>query len=417
MFQYFRSLITNIYSKGFFHLLSANYLIGFIGFASQLLLVKFLTPTEMQYIKLIQSYLAVFIIFAGFGFNTAILKICSEQIEITVKQKILFKNLIYTVFSIIVTTIIYILFIYYTIKHDNYLPYFYIYFLIVPANTIISLLITYFQALKNIKLIANIQSLIKVFTVFFIIFSTYYWKFNGFIFATVLSAWISLFAIFFNIKNNIIVDWSYKLERRNIIYAFWSLLANLVGALATNLDIFILDKFVVDRENFGYYSIATIFLMGLNYITFTIQSITTPYFSEKSNNRDEFFRVFYKYLKLSVIVAISTGTMAFILIPYFIYYLYGANYYPVSYYFRIIVFKYVFWSCYSLIGVAILSIGKMKFNFYMVIITLLISLILMSYFGKLYGITGVAYSQSISYLINLVILYTFGIRFINKVLR
>jgi len=417
MFQYFRSLITNIYSKGFFHLLSANYLIGFIGFASQLLVVKFLTPTEMGYIKLIQSYLAVFIIFAGFGFNTAILKICSEQIEITVKQKILFKNLIYTVFSIIVTTIIYILFIYYTIKHDNYLPYFYIYFLIVPANTIISLLITYFQALKNIKLIANIQSLIKVFTVFFIIFSTYYWKFNGFIFATVLSAWISLFAIFFNIKNNIIVDWSYKLERRNIIYAFWSLLANLVGALATNLDIFILDKFVVDRENFGYYSIATIFLMGLNYITFTIQSITTPYFSEKSNNRDEFFRVFYKYLKLSVIVAISTGTMAFILIPYFIYYLYGANYYPVSYYFRIIVFKYVFWSCYSLIGVAILSIGKMKFNFYMVIITLLISLILMSYFGKLYGITGVAYSQSISYLINLVILYTFGIRFINKVLR
>ena len=113
MFQYFRSLITNIYSKGFFHLLSANYLIGFIGFASQLLVVKFLTPTEMGYIKLIQSYLAVFIIFAGFGFNTAILKICSEQIEITVKQKILFKNLIYTVFSIIVTTIIYILFIYF----------------------------------------------------------------------------------------------------------------------------------------------------------------------------------------------------------------------------------------------------------------------------------------------------------------
>lgn len=71
-------LLRDILNKGFFHLLSANFIIGFLGFGSQLLVAKFLTPVELGQIRTMQSFIGVATILAGFGFNTAVLKLCSE---------------------------------------------------------------------------------------------------------------------------------------------------------------------------------------------------------------------------------------------------------------------------------------------------------------------------------------------------
>ena len=75
----FLVLIKDINKKGFFHLLSAKFLLRFFGFGSQLLVIKFLSATEMGQIKTMQSFISVATLLAGFGFNTAVLKICSEK--------------------------------------------------------------------------------------------------------------------------------------------------------------------------------------------------------------------------------------------------------------------------------------------------------------------------------------------------
>lgn len=72
-------IIGNIREKGFSHHLSANVIIVFLAFGSQLLVAKFLTPSELGQIKAIQSFIGVCPILAGFGFNTAVLKLCSEK--------------------------------------------------------------------------------------------------------------------------------------------------------------------------------------------------------------------------------------------------------------------------------------------------------------------------------------------------
>ena len=92
-----RRLLANVAYKGFFHLLSANFIIGFLGFGSQLLVAKFLTPTELGEVRIIQSYVAVAAIIAGFGFNTAVLKLCSESRSLEEKSYIFARNIYYTI--------------------------------------------------------------------------------------------------------------------------------------------------------------------------------------------------------------------------------------------------------------------------------------------------------------------------------
>lgn len=405
-----KSLVKNANSKGFFHLLTANYFIGFLGLAAQLIVVKFLSPVEMGQIKTLQSFIAVISIFAGFGFNTAVLKICSEQMELAKKRAIFSKNLLLTIVSItLVLTFVYLLASLELFSQDSAInEWLVVYLLIVPASVLTGLFMTYLQALKQIKLMATVQSVIRLFGVGAIIIFTYLYGFDGFVWTTVLIGYIGLVGIWFFIRKEIKLDKSYPLEKRNYTYATWSVLGNLVGTSAMYLDIFILNSISEDRELFGFYSIATIFLLGLNYVTSTIQSIATPYFSEKSNDKEEFLRVLDKYFKLTLLVTVTIAFLAFFTVPLLITFVYGESYEVVGDIFKILVFKYIFWSSLALTAVAVLGIGGMKFNFMTSLFTSIIAFGITYYLGINYGVMGVAYGQVLSYFIAMIFVLVVG---------
>lgn len=409
---YFLSVnfLNNLSSKGFFHLLTANYFIGFLGLASQLLVVKFLSPSEMGDIKTLQSLIAVISILAGFGFNTAVLKICSEDISIEIKKAVLIKNLKYTLFSISIILLFVIFFVQLNLFRldENINDWLMVYLLTVPASVLVGLFMTYLQALKKVKLVATVQSIVRLFGLALIVLSTYLYEFSGFVWSTIIVSYLSLFAILVFIKKDIKSNLEYKSEKRNFEYATWSVAANLVGASANYLDIFILNGLNVDKHILGFYSIATIFLLGLSYVTSTIQSIATPYFSEKSNDKIEFMRVLNKYLKLIVLISIGIGTISFFIVPLFINFVYGDEYILVGNFFQILVFKYIFWSCFALMGVAVLGIGGMKYNFLYVLVTTFIAFIVTFSLGIKYGAIGIAYGQVISYFIAMIIIMIVG---------
>lgn len=411
-----KSLVKNANSKGFFHLLTANYFIGFLGLAAQLMVVKFLSPVEMGQIKTLQSFIAVISIFAGFGFNTAVLKICSEQMDLTKKRAIFSKNILLTIVSItLVLVIVYLLAKFQLFSQDNTInEWLVIYLLIVPASVLTGLFMTYLQALKKIKLMATVQSIIRLFGVGAIILFTYYYGFDGFVWTSIIIGYIGLIGIWFFIKKEIKVDISYPLEKRNYSYAIWSFFGNAVSTSAMYLDIFILNSISEDRELFGFYSIATIFLLGLNYVTSTVQSVATPYFSEKSNNEVEFKRVLFKYLKILVLVSTLAGIGAYFVVPFIVELFYGNEYKNVGEFFQILVFKYMFWSGSALVGVAVLAIGEMKFNFLAVVVTTIMAFFITYYFGINYGVYGVAYGQVLSYFIAMILIVFVGLSVINR---
>jgi len=401
-------LITNAKKKGFFHLLSANFIIGFLGFGAQLLVAKFLTPVELGQIKIMQSFIGVATIIAGFGFNTSVLKLCSEKRPFEERAVIFKKCLYYSIFPIIA-----VLFgIFYLAKTsllspdaaiNRWLP---VFMLGIPAATITALIMTYLQALKKIQLMAITQVIIRVCGFVVLISLTYFYGLVGFIISSILIGYVALLPLFRLVKDDLksnakVAD----ILPQSFYYAKWSVAGNAVSTIGQYMDIFMLNYLIKDREGFGYYSLATIFIIGLNYITSTVQSISTPYFSQKMDDKKEFIRVLKKYTKQLVLLSLGASVLAFIIVPPFIEFFYGETFKPTGVYFRVLLLKYFFWSCYALSGVAILGLGKMNYNFISVLISVPISMVLSYYYITLCGIMGAAVAQVLAYFATLIIVW------------
>lgn len=400
------ALLKNVYGKGFFHLLSANVLMGFFAFGSQLLVAKFLTPLELGQIKTMQAILGVATIAAGFGFNTAVLKLCSESRPSDEKYYIFKKNVLFTLVPTVITICaLYILSNLGVLSPDKavsrLLP---LYMLTVPAAVFASLIMVYLQALKKIVAMAKLQSIIRLFGCVILIAATYLYGIIGFIAASLITGYCAIIPLFRSIKRE-----SYqtggvnRIFSESIHYARWSVAANIINTTAIYMDIFLLNFMIKDRVDFGYYSLATIFILGLNYVTATAQSIAIPYFSEKSSSKEEFLRVLRKYQILMIGVALAASVIVFMAVGPLVAVVYGPEFNSAATYTRILTLKYLFWSSYSLLAAAMLGGGMIKYNFFTGLISLFMSVIFGYVFILHYGLIGAAFSQVATQLFALIL--------------
>lgn len=398
----FTSILRDVTQKGFFHLLSANAITQFMGFGCQLLVIKFLSPTEMGNIKTIQSFTSVGCVLAGFGITTAVLKLCSEERSAEEKAHILRRSTCYA--AVPVTIVLLALFgmaelnLLSPVRDINH--WMVIYMFSIPLSVLSSLFMVYLQALKQIKLMAKMQIVVRGIGVVLLVSITYLYGFQGYIFSTILAGALAVLAILYCVRNDFKSAGKYdNLFPQIMHYAKWSLAANLVNTTSIYIDIFLLNYLVEDRVGLGYYSIATIFFMGLTQITATVQSITTPYFSEKSNNKEEFLRVLKKYQRIMIVGSFFVSASAIVIVPAFLRSVYGESYSLSGDLFRILCIRYFFMSCYALLGVAILGLGKMKYNFYTSIVTIAITIPLGYACIIWWGLFGAAIAQVVSCLL------------------
>lgn len=197
-------LLRDITNKGFFHLLSANFIIGFLGFGSQLLVAKFLTPLELGQIKAMQSFIVVATILAGFGFNTAVLKLCSEKRAMKEREFIFKQNFYYTAVTILfIIAIMFLLAKLGLLSPDRSVnKWLQLYILAIPPMAYTSLIMVYLQALKKIQLIAKIQIFIRLFGFIILVSLTYFYGLIGFILSTIIIGYVSLLPLFNLVRNN-----------------------------------------------------------------------------------------------------------------------------------------------------------------------------------------------------------------------
>lgn len=401
-----RQILRNVAQKGFFHLLSANILIGFLAFGSQLLVVKFLKPEQMGQIKAMQAFVSIAVVFAGFGLNTAVLKLCSEKRPDGEKAFILKKNLAYSVgpvfISLVVLTILSQLHLLSPDEAVNrWMP---LYMFVIPASVVTALLMVYLQALKKIQLMAKAQIFIRTSGFAALVCLTYFAGMRGYVWVTVTVGYLAMAALFATVRGHMSGGSSvHDVQKQSLYYGRWSLAANATAMTGKFLDILLLNYLIGDRVSFGYYGIATIFIAAMEEVTHTVQAISTPYFSEKSHDRPEFMRVFKKYQKLMVTLALAVSAAAIIVVPPFIHLIYGADYALAGQIFRILVLKYLFWSCFALSGVAILGLGKMKYNFLSSFVVLPASFLLSIVCIRAWGFMGAAFAQVGAYFISMLV--------------
>ncbi len=403
-----RYFLRKIERFGSFHLLGTNFFINFLGFGSQLLIAKFISPIDLGRIKTMQSFVAVAVIAAGFGLNTAILKLCSEKRPLDEKKRILKDNLnITAAVSILTVTLIGLLSFLHWLSPDLAINEFMLAFMwIIPPTALTMGLICYLQALKKIKLMAKSQVLIRLFGVAFLVIATYYWKILGFIVATIIIRWVALVPLLWLAR----IKWDFQtkltpLTRLSLGYGKWSMASNGMNALRKYLDLFILNYFLLNRSLLGDYGLAAILILALDQVTLTVQNIATPYFSEKSQDPLAFKQALSKYQRLLIATAFILTGGAVLIGPKFISFIYQDKYPLTGVFFQILTLRYFFGSCQALLGIALITLGRIKDNFIISCIALPVTIGFSIWFIRLWGPFGAAWAQVAGAFISMIIFH------------
>ena len=154
--------------------------------------------------------------------------------------------------------------------------------------------------------------------------------------------------------------------------------------------------------------------MGASQITATAQIITTPFFSANSSDRPWFVSKLIKYqlmmVGLSCLVAVSVYFVVSLLVEH----LYGDEYQLVLDVLPILLIKYVVWSSFAIIGVALLGLGSFKEGTFLAAVVAPIAALVSYYLGVNYGVLGVAWGQVFSACLTLVAVLPLTYYILNK---
>jgi O-antigen/teichoic acid export membrane protein len=388
-------IIRTIYEKGFFHLLTANFLQQFLGFGILVIAARFLDPVELGEIRIIQSYSVVFAVLASFGAGTALLKIASENRSLEERETLLGAALrrvaVTTAASLVLLVILASTGI--ITSSEHLALWLIIYALHIPFAAGTEIFLAYLQALKKIREIARTQMIIKLQAFVFIIFSTVIWGFRGFIFATIAAYIAGQIPLLITTGTGFLKRKTGPLPAGFISLAFFGAMTNVTSLIGKFGDIFILDHFAAQREEIGFYALASLFMFGAIQVTSTIQTISTPYFSERATDiswlRQTVRSTQLKMAGLSIVAAVGLYVVAYLLVEFY----YGPAYRSMMQYIPILLLRYIVWSCFAVVGVALLGMGYMKYNLIVVSITTPVLLVLSYVFLQSMGIPGVAWAQ------------------------
>lgn len=391
------SIFKNVKKKGFFHLLSANFFINFFAFGSQLVVAWILTPTQIGQIKILQTYLAIAVLFANFGFESSVLKLCSEKNSITTKQ-IFYKSA--TLFTLISVFLTYLLVFgignLNIVSIDPFIDSWFLIFLLALIPLAFNTLnFNYLQALKKFTLLSKLQAYTKLFAFSLIIILTYLYNISGFIYAILIGYIVTSIIIMGFNYNDLIVGSNFKnllgKFKNHSYYSKYAFLANLISTFTRYLDIFIINFFILDREAIGMYSFAISVILFLQIISDTIQKISLPHFSEKSSNIAEWLKAYKRYFRLYVYFGLLLLIGINIIISPAIQIAFNNKYDDSLIFIHILTIRWFFYALVQFKSAAVFGLGKIHYNMWGSVVYLIINFSVQYTLLNYYGILGVAF--------------------------
>jgi O-antigen/teichoic acid export membrane protein len=394
-----KNILGNINEKGFFHLLSANLLIQVVAFASQLFVAGILSPDDIGRIKIIQTYVSIFSIVAGMGFNASTLKLCSENRTEQERNSIFQSALFFTILSTISLYIIILIVNLFGIFSSDKLIQWLIPLGLFPiiTNSVFMVFVSYFQAVKKIKLLSNLTISNKLISIAAIVLLTWWVGIKGYYVAYNLSFILMLVVCFRYYKSvsDISVLSSKNLSQFSVHwnYAKTSMTAYLLSEISAYVDILLISFLIHDMRQIGYYSFALTITVVLKIIPATVQQITIPYFSSLAKQKDEFMVAFRRYNKLLYSIIFVTLGVVLLIVPVMLHFIFSGKYDPSLQYFPFLAIGWSLRLLSQLQNGAIFGLGKIQYNVYTSLITLVFNVVILSLSIYFFGLPGAAYAS------------------------
>ena len=396
--RHIQTRLQKIRQKGFFHLLSANILIQIVAFTSQLIVAGILMPEDIGRIKIIQTYLSIFSIIAGMGFNVSTLKLCSENRTKEERDTLFRAGLFFTIIS---TTCLYLLILllnYFHIFTRDTLIQWLIPLGLFPiiSSSLFSVITSYFQAANEFKTLSALTVSNKVISILGILILTCFWGIKGYYVAYNLGLILMLLVCFKVIriehtKASLSDKFSYFSSHWK--YAKSSLWANLLSEMSAYVDIVLIGFFITNMHQIGFYSFALTITILFRLFPSTVQQITSPLFSSISNQQEQFQIAFKRYNKILYLVVILTFLAAWLTIPLIVHFVFNGKYDESMHYFPFLALGWSLRQLVQLQSAAIFGLGKIHYNALVSFIVLLFNIIIISISLHFYGLMGAAYAS------------------------
>lgn len=410
-----KSLSEILWRKGFVHLLSANIITLIFGFASQLFIAWILPAEDIGRIRIMQTWLGVFTVIAGLGFNVSVLKLCSEKRnpgEITFLYR---KAIRYTLLAVLVS---YLLIVAVSLLHllspDPLVnKYMIIFGISLVPMTISGVYLSYLQAKQMIQLYSRIQIITKLFSIVVIIILTWLFKMEGFIIAFLVGFFLTNIFLerLIRIKINkgiqpVESDSPFKLHWK---YAQFSLGAAITDTLGIGIDILLMNYLVDDRVEIGYYSFAITIIGIYRILPSTIWTMAAPHFSEKLDRDGDWQSTYKKYNRLITVVSALITLVSIAIIPLILKYFLNGKFEESGIYFILLVVAWGIRNLFVIKASVLFGMGKINLNFYSSLIFLISSAIAIPVLIYFWNVTGAAIGVLLATIIGLIsVLYFFN---------
>lgn len=399
-------MIKEIIRRGVVQLLSASLVGQAIGFAVLLLLPLLISPGDLGLIKILQSYMAVLLILAGFGYNNSVLKLSAELDRSDAdREGLLSHALKKTLLSSIIAYFVLVGILVLDVLPAQYNIPFLIFGLSLPLTAAVIVIGSHLQAGREIPRLARLELTSKALWAVGVLIGTALFGLIGFVWASVVVQ-LSVLLLYLRVRRpKITRGLEFKLPISFHRIASFSFLSNVVHTLGRYGDIFLLSIFLLDPLEIGRYALAHLLVGGASMVVSNIQRVVLPLLSERSTDGKWFVDKVRRAQQETAIVSVIVAVLVFFVGFFLIKFVYSADYSASIIYLAILLYAFVIRSCYSILGVSTMSLGRPVYNFFAACIStptaLLISIVMLNQ----YGVVGLAWAQVFSAFATLLILW------------
>lgn len=392
-----KQMKNRLVSTDFFCVFGSAIINQFIGFFSNIFLVRILSKGEYGIYSFAYNIVSFFLIFNGLGSSSAMLQYCTENDNKTTQQKYYaYACYVGVLFDVGLTIILVMTALFVPFEMPGVRVELLFMSLLPVATLIYQLKTTYLRGVLRTKEYAYVNTTNMFFTFVLSVAGAFILQEKGLALGQGMAYIVTALGmrVYCNLPLSFQRNGLSKFEKQGFLkFAITTTLINSLSNLLGFLDIFILGVLIPDSSMIASYKVATTIPLALNFIPNTIVIYIYPYFARNKENKS-WLREHYKILMYAVggvnllITVLLVG-----LSPFIIDIIFGKKYIDAIVPFCILSCSYfVHGTFYTISSNLLATQRKLKFNFCCNLAMAILNLVGNLAFISMWGATGAAIS-------------------------
>lgn len=413
-------MINKILKNGFVPIFISNISNNIILFLVSIILIRTLTPEEFGKYSYAENIISLLLLLNMAGTDAGLLQFSSEEKSLEKKNAWFSYSLQKGLsFSLLISILIFILADYLPLEIEGVQE-------IIKSMSLMPLLLGCFQlclmyerSTLNNKKFAYLNTGNAFLILIFVAIGSLLFGISGAVYGKYFAFGVTIiFAL--NSYKNIILR-SPKLSRKNI-KDFWrfSILATVNNSIAKFLyliDIFFIGIILANDYDISIYKTAILIPFALNFIPTSIVMYVYPYFTKRRNDSTWLTKNINRLIRLLFLLNLIIVSVLIAIGPLLIPFLFGEQYKESYIPFCILMIGYLIAGSFRIpLGNILLMMRKIKFNFYVSIISGVINIVINWYLIKSLGINGAAISTLTIFIFTSIVNYWYILRTL-KIMR